>query len=95
MKLSKLQIMELDHTQAISVGVSQLNSDKQKWIAFKNYPEYNSIVKEYENDKTKNKKLKCPQDFPSRGKWKPSYRQFASHEQDLLCGPSPNITLLK
>ena len=62
MKFSK-QGMEQDYIQAFSVGTTLLNSVEQKWINahyLRNNPEYKSIVKEYENDKARNKKLKCP-----------------------------------
>ena len=97
MKLSK-QERGVPTTRNIRITECQLTSDEKTWLEklyYRKYPEYKSIIDEYEFDKARNKRLNNNKKFPDRGNWKPSTRSLPPSEEILLCGPSETVTLLR
>ena len=61
----------------------------------RNNSQYQSLVDDYEKEKSRNQRIKFVEVFPSRKHWIPSFRSLLPSDHKLLHGPAPDITVLK
>lgn len=96
------QVQSLHSEDIISIPAANrkalLTPEETAWIDgfyLQTLSEYKSLVEEYEKEKHRNRRLKFFHIFPSRENWEPLTRKLLPSEYKLLCGPAPNITVLK
>ena len=75
-----------------------LNTSQQKAVDefyMRKLPEYKALLVEYESDQAHYSRKRMKSLFPTKQEWNPRGRELCFNERLLLCGPPPEITLLK
>ena len=96
MKLSRSQNLYPENINNVPAGKRTLNFKESAWINefyWQNNSQYQSLVEEYEKEKSRNQRLKIVEAFPSKKNWVPSFQNLQPSDRKLLHGPPQDINV--